>query len=279
MIVKTIMQCYEDIRFQAGNDARKHTCHFFEKGTYRGCEVPLSIGSGVFVEVDENYLLFTAAHVVEKKPSDIFVGLDTKVGVVLNGYWIRNKRPENLKNNDEDKIDAAILILDKQSVAKVLERYEFLSYNEIEINHIFEENAPSYVTVGYPESKNKKSEKGLEHESLPFIYSNGVILDNNIYNKLGCDISQNVIVPYNKKNTINRTTNQSKAGLGCLNGISGGGLWYVPPQFTKYNAKADKKLVGVITEWDKAKKYLIVTRIDEFLRLLQNLPQGVNLKN
>jgi hypothetical protein len=69
---------------EAYKDAYMSTCHFFEK-SIRGCydNVPRPVASGVFVEIDNNYFLFTAAHVVDGSVDDIVMATGTEEGAIL----------------------------------------------------------------------------------------------------------------------------------------------------------------------------------------------------
>jgi hypothetical protein len=87
-----------------------------------------------------------------------------------------------------------------------------------------------------------------------------------IYSELGCNIKENIIIPYNKKNLSDLITGQQFPNDGPdPYGMSGGGLWYIPADG---NGSTRKKLVGILTEWFD-KNYLIATKIDVFTEIIR----------
>lgn len=262
-----LQQYYEGLRFQAGKDAYKYTCHIFNTG-YR-VDLPSSWGSGVFVEIDDNFFLFTAAHVVDDRENDIFIGMGTNEKHVLKGDWVVSPIPDNLTRCN-DKIDAAVLKLDTEQVGVIQERYVFLSLDEIKLNHTISD-IQSYVGVGFPGEWNycdpyfdSRSLNDRER-STPLICAASPAPDN-VYTESGCHISQNIIVRYDKNDLINRTTGENVTGP-HPGGMSGCGLWFFPIQMSDCGVK-EKKLVGILTKWYK-RNYWIATRIDVFTEIVR----------
>jgi len=66
-----ILDYYREIQLEAAKSAYKATCHYLtldDKGN------PHPHGSGVFIEIDGSKFLITAAHVVDDKEDDIYIG-------------------------------------------------------------------------------------------------------------------------------------------------------------------------------------------------------------
>lgn len=262
-----LIKHHQELQKTANNDAYECTCHFLikEKG------VPQPFASGVFINIDENHFLFTAAHVAEENMDNIYIISNKNKLYRLGGDWIINKL-EDGGDRTLDKFDVAILKLDEESVMNIKVNHKFIDKTEIGLNHK-DKILPYYSVVGFPiTSKGKYNRYKKTINSTPFIYTT-YPFENDIYNELGYDKDINLIVHYDKNNVINYSNNQKQIGP-VGNGISGCGLWYVPTQLVSEN-NVKKKLVGILIENSvDNKKYWVATRIDvfmEFLKLKYNI--------
>lgn len=255
-----IIDYYRELQSEANKDAYKVTCHFL---TIKD-KVAHPHGSGVFIKVENQYFVLTAAHVVDYMHNDVFVGIDNKTLLKLGGEWTGNI-PANKREND--RIDTAILKLDDISIKKVKAKYEFLDISEVGINHNFE-IMPKYQSVGFPASQSKYNKFKNETKSKPFLFTT-MPADKEIYEELKCKEFTNFIVHYDKKKVRNYKTDKLQTGPDPF-GISGSGLWYTPVQLKEKGEKVEKKLVGIMTEWPiKNRKYWIGTRIDLFTEVIR----------
>jgi hypothetical protein len=248
-------------------DAHKSTCHFYKSATVgKYNNVPFSVASGVFVEIKNNFFLFTAEHVVKNQRNDICIGDGTTVGYSLGGEW-----------TDCEKNDVVILNLNKESVQIAQKQRRFLPCNEIQVNHDIV-NTHQYTGIGFPASWNKISPYSANKNTNRYGVSDPLVYNDYhaplaIYDALGYDIKKNIIIPYNKNNLRNLLTNQPISNGPAPYGMSGGGLWYIPPQSTCNHNTLGKKLVGILKIWSE-RKFWIATRIDvytEIIRLKYNL--------
>lgn len=260
-----ILDYYREIQLEAAKEAYKSTCHYLviRDGN------PHPHGSGVFIEINNLKFLITAAHVVDDKEDEIYVGVDTHELVKLGGELTKNIA---VGQRDNDKIDISILKLNQKTIEKLGNKYDFIKQGELGINHEFK-SLPMYTSVGFPASKSKYNSYKNEIKSSPFIYIT-MPAEQTIYDELQCESFSNVIVYYDKGKVKDYKTGQFFTGPDPF-GISGSGLWFTPSQVKAKGAYIDKQLVAILTEWSKEnRKFWIGTRIDvitEVIRQKYNL--------
>jgi hypothetical protein len=260
--ILNLLDYYRDIQFSANKEAYKATCHYLKIVDGN----PHPYATGIFLTIDNNYFLITAAHVIENREEDIFVGYGNNNVVKLGGELIMNSLPDGLER-DDDKIDIAIFRLNEETVGYVSKQYEFITYSDIQVNHEIKE-LPLYSAIGFPASKNKFNKFKNELKSRPFIYTT-MPAKIEVYKELGCEPFTNIIVHYDKDNVVDYKTKEHSVGPDAF-GISGGGLWYIPSQLVNPGDKIEKKLVGILTEWPvRNRRYWIATRIDIFTEIIR----------
>lgn len=256
---------YEKLIYNPCNEACKATAIFLMKDK-EGFDVPQ--GSGVFLSVDKDYFLLTAAHVIEDYQDKIYVPFNEEKNeaIKLGGYLVKNSL-QNGQNREYDKIDIAILKLDSETVEKVKKQYTFISNSDIQVNHELK-NIHSYWAIGYPDSlvKLNKYKRKLDC-SHPFVYTTKPSSKEE-YKKLKYESYLNVIVDYDK-NIYSFEQNRRIKAIELF-GISGGGLWYFSPKITDNKIEIKKNLIGILTTWpEKNKKCMVATRIDYFTEVLR----------
>lgn len=265
MMTNKILQTldyHREIQMDANKDAYECTCHYLKIKNGN----PHPHATGIFLMIENQHFLITAAHVVENLQTEIYIGYGKHKVVRLGGELSINQIPMNEKR-DNDKIDVAIIKLDEESIGYVKQRYKFINILELGINHDIQK-LPLYSAIGFAASQNKFNKVKNQLNSNPFIYTT-IPADEDIYTELNCKQFLNLIVQYDKKNVINYLTNQKQTGPDPF-GISGGGLWYVPIQLVEKGDKVKKQLVAVLTEWPIInKKYWISTRIDVFTEIIR----------
>ncbi len=256
-----LIDYYREIQSDASKDAYTVTCHYLKVKD----GIPEPHGSGVFIKISNNYFLITAAHVIDKKENDIYVGIENKEVLKLGGELTMNRAPYS---RDEDRIDLAIMKLCDESITRLSPKYSFLDISEIGINHEFRE-LPLYQSVGFPASQSKYNRYKNELKSKPFIYTT-MPASQELYDELDCESFSNIIVHYDKKKVRDYKSNKLVTGPDPF-GISGSGLWYIPTnQLKAKGEKVEKRLVAIMTEWSiKNRKYWIGTRIDIFTEIIR----------
>ena len=94
--------------------------------------------------------------------------------------------------------------------------------------------------------------------------------EDDVYEKLGCKINENLITHYDKKNVVDYNSGEKRIGPDSY-GISGSGLWYIPSTGITKTSNINKNLVAIMTEWPtEDKNYWIGTRIDVFTEIIRN---------
>ena len=210
-------------------------------------------GCGIFVNIDNSYFLFTAAHVFENNLDEIYVYTIENRLITLGGEVIMNKITTS---RSEDKVDSLIIMLNQKTIDLLGNSYEYLKQDEICINHKILKS-PLYISVGYPASRKKflKAEKVLK--TTPYSFCT-IPADQSIYSVLKCDDRKNIIVQFNKNKQRDYLTQDMETGP-SLFGISGSGLWFTSIQ---KDGDLQKKLVAIMTEWPiENRNYIIGTRI------------------
>jgi len=241
-----------------------------------GSAVAKLYATGVLVEIDKNYFIFTAAHVTDAAENHIYIIPSKNDAIRLGGEWVFNALL-NGEKRDDDKCDVAVFkINDENGIVMTQRIYRFLSYSDIHINHelktgvqINDEypNGPGYLMIGFPVSSNwNRNTKYKEtFESKPLVHPVSLASED-IYEKLKYNTYQNIIINYDRKGVFDYAT-QKHIPIGPKpNGMSGGGLWYISAQ----NNGAVKKLVGILNTCPTTYKNVIVaTRIDVFTEIIR----------
>lgn len=257
---ENILDKFREIQNLTSWDAYQATCHLFiaKNDNFE------SFGSGVFVKVLENHFLFTVAHVAEGLDFELHIGIEKNTMYKLGGNLVTN----NTENRDNDKFDICVLKLCNETIKNISNVYNFIDINEIEINHEFKE-LPLYELVGFPATKSKYNPYNKKLYSKAYRYITSAVNQSEIYKKLKCNPSFNVILNYDRKKVLNIKKKTTQLGPE-LYGMSGCGLWYTPISEINFKDKPKKYLVAIITEWPiKERKYLITTKIDLFTETIR----------
>jgi hypothetical protein len=251
------IEAFAQTRFIAQKIIRKSTCQFF---TLEG-NVPKPLGSGVCVQVGAQRYILTAAHVLDGCIDTIH--FKSATGLFHSFFEVISLKIDVPRA--VDKNDTALIIVTEEMHNLFNGCYSFISPNELGINHDLLDN-DSYAAFGFPASSTKiKMGERCIKDIGNFITARPSQLA--IYNVLGCNFKENIVIGYKKKKMVDMKTNKRGEGVNPF-GMSGGGLWYVPVQPNVLNPV--KFLVGILTEWPiKNRNYLICTRIDAFTEILR----------
>ena len=137
------MKISDEMREQivaASIEAQKCTCQLFYNLK--------KIGSGFFIQIEDNYFLLSAAHVLEQAYIGNMKFPNGEELVPIKGKLLITIPPDGL-NRSADKIDFSVIILDDATVEEVKKKFHFLSFEHIEIDHELQD-APQYMLFGYP---------------------------------------------------------------------------------------------------------------------------------
>lgn len=203
-------------------------------------------GSGFFLEIENEFLLVTAGHVIADGRHNNICFPNLKSGGMSNfqGVWFPSDR---LNNIGLDPDDYAYLKLPKEIVIKLeQEGYKFIKEQNIDIEHTPSDNY-IYTMIGCKWRKTKK--RGIDHYSQMEILTNFGGQKHLYKNEIA---SQNKIIVKNNKKMLNPRT-ESQQILGKLDGMSGGPIWHTD-LFHYYSLpNPNIKLVGILHTYEYTK--------------------------
>lgn len=236
---------------------RSHTCKLVKDDN--GYKIH---GTGVLLKINNLYILVSAAHVFDDFDK-LSIPLEMGKTMFHPGGEIISSSPGI--SREKDFIDIGILILDSESVTDLNSEYSFLDEKDILINQIFLEKE-YYTIYGFPSSWSKKSFTRNSFHVRPFFqFTNPVNV--NEYPKFGRNDYQNIMVNYDRKQSINVKSNSLNYGPNLF-GMSGCGLWYSNGDL--FDEGSTIKLVAIMTDWPKENRQRIVgTRMDIVTEVLK----------
>lgn len=221
--------------------------------------------SAFLLELNNNYYLCTASHVYnDVKYIDIGFFIEGYF-YIIEGQISLLKVTESLEN---DKADIAVCKLTEESVSDLKQKYDFLGFENIELDHeiSFKSN---YIIVGYPITKTKKNTKKRTIKSTPLKLSTKAYFGLKQYEKIGRDIKTNILLVFQRYKLYNFIHQRIIAPKPT--GISGCGLWHY--------TDGDLKLIGIMTEWVSEDAVMVATKIDILISMIRHkfdssLPQS-----
>lgn len=243
---------------------------------------PEPVGSGVFIQLEGNYYIITAAHVVQgyaqkqsRNPyrteddyddsSEAYLTLKN-IGVYYNHLYYPAQHVVFTNTEDgavENNVDIAVLFLDIESAEELKKSYTFITIDRMIENHsVNSENR--YFIYGYPSDWTDLKASGII-KTTPFMFVTKGILEQESIN---CHYDQryNMLLSYNKGNITSSENEQSLENF-SPKGISGCGLWY-------FDGGNSLKLIGIMIE-DKSiqerKPLMMATRIDEAMYIIRKV--------
>ena len=212
-------------------------------------------GTGVLVSVKNSKYLLTASHVVDKYDK-LMIPLDS-YNVMIPGGIVKFSLFEG--NRENDSIDIAMIQLDSETIKELSPYYSFLPETSILTKHNSQKSL-FYTYLGYPSTFSKLSHSKDSFHSRVFFQYN-FQCDEEIYTKLNRSPKTNIIIKYDKKNSLNTQAEIISVGPD-LYGMSGCGLWFTDPMDI-YSEIPNPKLVAIMTDWPiKNRKCVIGTKMD-----------------
>ncbi len=216
-----------------------------------------SIGSAVLLNLGDEPLVLSAAHVLDDATTDspLYVGMHDSVRRV-EGRWFRTRIPKSGLRQD-DPVDVGIARLPRGALS-AFDRDSFLSVGELAPFRRLDEGSYAVVT-GYP-CKKQRWTRHLEREANLYTITAACsgIED---YRKLGVDRSHAVVLGFDQKRSWTR---EGQRTAPKLKGVSGGGLWVLGRPNT--NQEPVARLAGIFLEWHAGNvKRIVATRIEVLL--------------
>ena len=222
-------------------------------------------GSGVLFEINNEYFIFSAAHVFTENRNEIYV-VSNEEPISLGGTLYTTRLPMSGLRND-DKIDSVIIHISPAIAEKIKVDYNFIKLSDIELGHYVDINT-NYILAGYPITKTKEiwGVKGVLR-SEPFVANLDTLIQFD-YKLFNFSIGKHIAIAY-KNNVISKNNLIPHLGPN-LEGISGSGVWHFQQSSELKFMKP--KLIGIVTEQIKevGNKAIVATRIDHLIAFLNN---------
>lgn len=219
---------------------------------------PEILGTSVYCAVDRFRYLITAAHVLDQCPNQC---IEFPAGVcpsLTSGEVVSSSLPESGNRND-DKVDVAVVRLTTQQAAAI-ETIGAQPVN-IETHGVDDEatDADEYVFTGYPSSRNRINRARLliDPDTVSVVGRSATTAE---LASLGCAPPFHVAALYDRQNSVRNGVR----GIGPEAwGMSGGAVW-------KHDRiTGECILVGVGTDWNVDRRFLIGTRIGAAVALMR----------
>ncbi len=216
------------------------------------------IGTGVFLEFQSLPFLFTSAHVTDDLSKGKLL-IPTAHGLSeINGYLSHiDLLPETSRK--DDSVDMAYYKLNSLFASQLCMYFKPLQNNIDILPSALELSAVS--VVGFPASKAKKKGNTFSSELL---YYRGIAADKDIYEKYKLSPEHNIIIQFNKKNTVS-----PKDGKHYMppspRGVSGGAIFAWPTGKEISQDWSLPKLVGIFHSYKEKEGLLIGTTLISYV--------------
>lgn len=214
---------YDDICDKIAKEISKFTPQLFSVKDHKSRLPPRADSSSVLLSVRNRFFLITAGHTIHSYDLNC-------IGVMLGndfytiGGLLKCFEPNELNDYDPNKIDMAVFELEHNTVNVIKEKYQFLQWNKVGLNHSSSNKSP-YLTFGYPGQKTKKHYPTKQIIPSPFILRT-IGTSNECYIKAGIDTNKIIILAVDQKRVASSFTKEIEI-LPELGGISGCGVWSI----------------------------------------------------
>lgn len=254
---------YDDICDNISKEIAKCTPQLFSVKNHISKLPPTADSSSVLLTVNERFFLITAAHCVH--------GFDLHcMGIMLEndfctiGGQLKYFEPNDLDTCDPNKIDLAIFELEPETVSAMKEKYQFLQWDKIGLNHSSSQSS-RYLIFGYAEQQTEK--KYLPNKIItptPLVLRT-IGVSNEYYLKEKINSQKTVVLTVDQK-SVGRSSTDVIEELPFLGGISGCGIWNI---FNLFGNTPQYQLVSFLTGEDENKIVLYSSRVDNLKGLLE----------
>ncbi|WP_176761178.1 trypsin-like serine protease [Desulforhopalus singaporensis] len=224
-------------------------------------ENPYHIGSCVLIQVNDQKIIVTAAHVADNlNISKLYIGAKSKL-VELGNEFKSTVKPYGKRGDDH--YDISFLKI-SDSLQRDLDELSFVNEHEMCLRLDYTKGR-QFLALGYPRSKNKKyfAQDRLIKSHL-YKYSSVVKNDNKLCKRLGVSGDQHLFLDFNSKKSRDYNGNI----VNSLNpqGISGGAMLdmgrLANPNQYKTDAQCIGRLAGIFIEHKSEFKVMVAVRIN-----------------
>lgn len=220
---------------------------------------PQLIGTGVGLQAGDERLVLTASHVLRDFGEDtIYVPAGTE-WATLSGVAHHAKTP-NIIDSQDDRVDAGVLQLDSESRQNWT---GWLTPAQL-LPGATAGPHDGFVVVGYPRSKQKYNfeKRSITPRAWPYF---GIPVPSRDYEKARAQPRVHVVLGFDRENTVH---SGRVITAPSVRGVSGGMLLAAPGVYSP-ELRQTAALAGMFIEWPHPLRYLVSTRIDLHLSLIE----------
>jgi len=211
------------------------------------------VGTGVFIELQSQPFLLTAAHVTDNlKHSQLWVPAHDSIYPIQGYVGYVDLLPEQVRS--DDPVDVAYYRLDSRFARGMLELFKIWPQTRCEL--IVNSLELGVCSVcGMPASRFKRSGGVYSSETASV---RGIAAPAEDYERESLSPEQNIIVRFHKKRAVSKETGKRMNPV-HPRGMSGGGIFAWPPGYELSDDWSIPKLVGVFHSYKESKGLLIGT--------------------
>lgn len=232
-----------------------------ERGT------PVHLGSCVALEIADQKLLVSAAHVIDNNEyTSLYVSGETDLILIESNVYITDSPNGERK---QDKFDFSILPLNDKLQAEIGE-IVYLTEQDMLLGELGR-NEKCCLALGYPNSRNKITPKrGNNLKESAFVYTSTLKFEEKLYAATGTNPEHHFLLdfcPKHSKDEDGKIVNSVHP-----KGVSGGGLFLIEDMATPETYWTEKpcsgKLIGILIELKREQKILVYTKLSTIFKAL-----------
>lgn len=251
-----------------GNKALNSTCQLFYKAK--------AIGSGVFINIDNNKYLVSAAHVLEPEFIDRMTIPNGEILIDIQGVLVVTEIP-NGGEREDDKIDLGIVKLTEDCAREIEKRFRFLTITDIDLEHV-ELKSHQYMFCGYPVETTVVKNMEMIINPIPLKVRTKIVRKE--FKKVPTyTAGSKWILGFDRSRQINISKQQVESPP-HPKGVSGAGLWSIPVNPNIPIEDTDLKLVGIMTDYFEQGDHVVcATNILLVLEVIKKWLKNEGIRN
>lgn len=226
--------------------------------------VPVQFASAVLVQRHGEFYLLTPAHVVDewRAETEVLIPISDGTLTALDGdYRYIDIPPEQTRS--EDAVDIAYVRLAPRLVAPVVGAFTPVPPNAAQLlTEEYWRNDQIFFcsATGYPASKARRD--GDAHTIDVWSYGGSLVTDSTTYERLGYSTKMNILLRYDRSQTINLGSEKRSASAAPhLKGVRGGGIFIWPETESDLPPIFGRKLIGIVHTYLEHEQMIVGTNL------------------
>jgi hypothetical protein len=221
-----------------------------------------AVGSCVWVDIEGEQFLLTAAHVTDHRNEDQILLLPVGDQIVpIDGMFAEIGR-HGERSRESLAVDAAYFHVRPEMAERLRPQYFPIGRVGIDMLDQFRKD-DLYSIAGYPAAAAKITGDGCSAEFFGLI---GAATHETIYRKLGYLREVHVLIKFNVRRS--RMIRGSATTTPEPWGMSGGGIFSWPRDANPFEPNPNPRLVGIVTDWNQRRAIFIGTQIYFFIKMI-----------